>query len=138
MVALRLFRLSHIPIFLRNASSSSRERAAKEERKRYEPCQLYDQARKTRQTVPLYGDSLVDLLGDPIQQLLTMQVMMHWRYQPTVQFIFPAVEELLMTLDCSYFGYTKSVFDFLFPGSKSPVIQRVRESIHFVPQLLPL
>jgi hypothetical protein len=113
-------------------------RAAKEELKRYEPCQLYDQVRKTRQTVPLYGDALVDLLGDPIQQLMTMQVMMHWRYQPTVQFIFPAVEELLMTLDCFYFGYTKSVFDFLFPGSKSPVIQRVRESIDFVPQLLPL
>jgi len=113
-------------------------RASREELKRYEPCQLHDQVRKTRQTVPLYGDSLVDLLGDPIQQLLTMQVIMHWRYQPTVQFIFPAVEELLMTLDCFYFGYTKSVFDILFPGSKSPVIQRVRQSIHFVAQLLPL
>jgi NACHT domain len=113
-------------------------RAAKEEMRRYEPCHLYDQARNTRQTVPLYGDSLIDLLGDPIQQLLTMQVIMHWRYQPTVQFIFPTVEELLMTLDCFYFGYTKSVFDFLFPGSKSSVIQRVRQSIHFVPQLLPL
>jgi hypothetical protein len=113
-------------------------RAAKDELRHYEPCHLYDPAQNTRQTVPLYGDSLIDLLGDPIQQLLAMQVMMHWRYQATVQFIFPAVEELLMTLDCFYFGYTKSVFDFLFPGSKSPVIQRVRESIHLVAQLLPL
>ena len=83
----------------------------------------------------LYGDSLADLLGDPIQQLLLMRVIMHWRYQPTVQFIYPTVEELLMTLDCFYYGYTTSVFDFLLPGSKSPLIQRVRQSIAYVPQL---
>jgi hypothetical protein len=92
--------------------------------------------RNTRSTVLLYGDSLADLLGDPIQQLLLMRVIMHWRYQLTVQFIYPTVEELLMTVDCFYYGYTKSVFDFLLPGNKSPVIQRVRQSVHCVPQLL--
>ena len=83
----------------------------------------------------LYGDSLADLLGVPIQQLLLMRVIMHWRYQPTVQFIYPTVEELLMTLDCFYYGFTTSVFDFLLPGIKSPLIQRVRQSIAYVPQL---
>jgi hypothetical protein len=111
-------------------------RAARDELKRYEPLHLYDQVRNTRQAVPLYRNALVDLLGDPLQQLLAMRVIMHWRYHPAVEFIYPAVEELLMTLDGYYFGYPTSVFDFLFPGNKSPVLQRVRQSMAYVPQLL--
>ncbi|HEU0293205.1 MAG TPA: NACHT domain-containing protein [Anaerolineales bacterium] len=111
-------------------------RAAREELKCSEPGQIFDHVRNTRHTALLCGDLLADLLGDPIQQLLDMRVFMHRRYQTTVQFIYPAVEELLMTLDSYYLGYTTSVFDFLFPGSKSPLLQRVRQSIAYVPQLL--
>jgi hypothetical protein len=111
-------------------------RAAREEMRRYEPYHLYDQVRNTRQAVPLYANSLTDLLGDPLQQLFAMQVTMHWPYHPAVEFIFPIVEELLMTLDSYYFGYPTSFFDFLFPGNKSPVLQRVQQSIAYVPQLL--
>jgi hypothetical protein len=111
-------------------------RAAREELRCSDPGQIFDLVRNTRSTVLLYGDSLADLLGDPIQQLLLLRVIMHQRYQLTVQFIYPTVEELLMTLDCFYYGYTRSVFDFLLPGNKSPLIQRVRQSIAYVPQLL--
>jgi hypothetical protein len=111
-------------------------RAAREELRYSDPRQIYDLVRNTRCTVLLYGDSLADLLGDPIQQLRRLRVIMHRRYQPTAQLIYPTVEELLMTLDCFYFGYTTSVFDFLLPGNKSPLIQRVRQSIDHVPQLL--
>jgi hypothetical protein len=83
-----------------------------------------------------FGGAVADLFSDPIQQLLDTRVFMHRRYQTTAQFIFPAVEELLMTLDGYYFGYTTSVLDFLLPGSKSPVLQRVRQSMAYVPQLL--
>jgi len=111
-------------------------RAAREELRYSDPGQIYDLVRNIRWTVLLYGDSLADLLGGPIQQLLLMRVIMLWRYQPTVQFIYPTIEELLMTLDCYYYRYTRSVFDFLLPGSKSPLIRRVRQSISYVPQLL--
>jgi hypothetical protein len=111
-------------------------RAAREELRYSDPGQTYDLVRNIRCTVLLYGDSLADLLGDPIQQLLLMRVIMHRRFQPTVQFIYPAVEELLMALDCFYYGYKKSLFDFLLPGNKLPVLQRVRQSIAYVPQLL--
>ena len=111
-------------------------RAAREELKCSEPGQIFDHVRNTRHTALMCGDLLADLLGDPLQQLLDMRVFMHRRYQTTVQFIYPAVEELLMTLDSYYLGYTTSVFDFLLPGSKSPLLQRVRQSIVCVPQLL--
>jgi hypothetical protein len=111
-------------------------RAAREELRCSQPDQIFDHIRNTRRTALLCGDLLAELVGDPIQQLLNMRVIMHWRYKTTVQFIFPAVEELLITLDCFYFGCTTSVFDFLLPGSKSPLIRRVRKSIAYVPQLL--
>jgi hypothetical protein len=102
---------------------------------RYQPCELYDPVRNARQTVPLYRESLPDLLGEPLQKLLDMRLMTHWPYQPSVQFIYPIIEELLMTLDCYYFGYATSILDFLFPGRKSPVIQRVQQSTAHVPRL---
>jgi hypothetical protein len=111
-------------------------RAAREELWYSDPGQIFDLVRNTRSTVLLYGDSLAELLGDPIQQLLLMRVIMHWQYQPNVQFIYPTVEELLMTLDGYYFGYPTSVFDILFPGRKSPLLQRVRRAIDHVPELL--
>jgi hypothetical protein len=111
-------------------------RAAREELMYSDPGEMYDLVRNIRRTVLLYGDSLADLLGYPIQQSILMRVIMHWRYQPTVQFIYPTVEELLMTLACFYYGYKTSLFDFLLPGNKSSVLQRVRQSIAYVPQLL--
>ena len=111
-------------------------RAAREQLKSSDPGQTSDPVRNTGCTTVHFGGAVADLFSDPIQQLLDTRVFMHRRYQTTAQFIFPAVEELLMTLDGYYFGYTTSVLDFLLPGSKSPVLQRVRQSIAYVPQLL--
>jgi hypothetical protein len=111
-------------------------RAARDQLMRYQPCELYDPVRNARQTVPLYRESLPDLLGEPLQKLLGMRAIAHWPYQAGVEFVFPAVEELLMTLDGYYFGYPTSILDFLLPGGKSPILQRVRQSIAYVPQLL--
>lgn len=111
-------------------------RAAREQLKSSDPGQTSDHVRNTRCTTVHFGGAVADLFSDPIQQLLDMRVFMHRRYQTTAQFIFPAIEELLMTLDSYYFGYPTSVFDFLFPGNKSPVLQRVQQSIAYVPQLL--
>lgn len=111
-------------------------RAAREQLKSSDPGQTSDHVRNTRCPTVHFGGAVADLFSDPIQQLLDTRVFMHRRYQITAQFIFPAVEELLMTLDGYYFGYPTSVFDFLFPGSKSLVIQRARQSIAYVPQLL--
>ena len=105
-------------------------RAAREQLKSSDP------VRNTGCTTVHFGGAVADLFSDPIQQLLDTRVFMHRRYQTTAQFIFPAVEELLMTLDSYYFGYTTSVLDFLLPGNKSPVLQRVRQSMAYVPQLL--
>jgi hypothetical protein len=103
---------------------------------RYQPCELYNPVRNARQTVPLYRESLPDLLGEPLQKLLAMRAIVHWPYQVSVEFVFPAVEELLMTLDGYYFGCPTSILDFLLPGGKSPILQRVRQSIAYIPQLL--
>jgi hypothetical protein len=111
-------------------------RAARDQLMRYQPYELYDPVRNARQTVPLYRESLPDLLGEPLQKLLGMRAIAHWPYQASVEFVFPAVEELLMTLDGYYFGYPTSILDFLLPGGKSPILQRVRQSIAYVPQLL--
>jgi len=110
-------------------------RAAREQLKSSDPGQTSDHVRNTRCTTVHFGCAVTDLFSDPIQQLLDRRVFMHRRYQTTARFIFPAVEELLMTLDSYYFGYPTSFFDFLFPGNKSPILQRVRQSIAYVPQL---
>jgi hypothetical protein len=111
-------------------------RAAREQLKSSDPGQTSDYVRNTGCTTLRFGGVVADLFSDPIQQLLDMRVFMHRRYQTTAGFIFPAVEELLMTLDSYYFGYPTSFFDFLLPGNKSPVLQRVRQSMAYVPQLL--
>jgi hypothetical protein len=113
-------------------------RAAREQLKSSDPGQTTDHDRNTRRTTLRFGGTVADLFSDPIQQLLDRRVFMHRRYQTAAGFIFPAVEELLLTLDSYYFGYPTSVFDFLLPGSKSPVLQRVQQSIAYVPQLLGL
>jgi hypothetical protein len=111
-------------------------RAAREQLNSSDPGQPTDHVRNAGCTMLRFGGAVADLFSDPIQQLLDRRVFMHRRHQTAARFIFPAVEELLMTLDGYYFGYTTSVFDFLFPGSKSPVLQRVRQSMAYVPQLL--
>jgi hypothetical protein len=111
-------------------------RAAREQLKSSDPSQTSDPVRNAGCTTLRFGGAVADLFSDPIQQLLDRRVFMHRRSQTAAGFIFPAVEELLMTLDGYYFGYPTSVFDFLLPGSKSPVLQRVRQSIAHVPQLL--
>ena len=111
-------------------------RAVREQLKSSDPGEIFDHVRTTGCTTVRFGAAVADLFSDPIQQLLDRRVLIHRRYQTTAGFIFPAVEELLMTLDSYYFGYPTSVFDFLFPGNKSPVLQRVQQSIAYVPQLL--
>jgi hypothetical protein len=111
-------------------------RAAREQLKSSDPGQTSDPIRNAGCTTLHFGGAVADLFSDPIQQLLDRRVLMHRRYQTAARFIFPAVEELLMTLDGYYFGYPTSVLDFLLPGNKSPVLQRVRQSIAYVPQLL--
>jgi hypothetical protein len=111
-------------------------RAVREQLKSSDPGQTSDHVRNTRCTMVHFGGAVAGLFSDPIEQLLDTRVLMHRRYQTTAQFIFPAVGELLMTLDSYYFGYPTSFLDFLLPGSKSPAIQRMRQSMAHVPQLL--
>ncbi|RPJ51033.1 MAG: NACHT domain-containing protein [Methanobacteriota archaeon] len=110
-------------------------RAAREQLKFSDPCQTSDHVRNSTCTMVHFGGAVAGLFSDPIQQLLDIRVFMHRRRQTTAQFIFPAVEELLMTLDSYYFGYPTSFLDFLFPGRKSPVIERVQQSTAHVPRL---
>lgn len=111
-------------------------RAAREQLKSSGPGQISDHVRNAGCTTLRFGGAVADLFSDPIQQLLDARVFMHRRYQTAAGFIFPAVEELLMTLESYYFGYPMSFFDFLLLGSNSPVLKRVRQSIAYVPQLL--
>jgi hypothetical protein len=78
-------------------------RAAREQLKSSDLGQTSDHVRNTRCPTVHFGGAVADLFSDPIQQLLDTRVFMHRRYQTAAQFIFPAVEELLMTLDSYYF-----------------------------------
>lgn len=111
-------------------------RAVREQLKSSAPGQKSDHVQNTGRTIVHFGSTVANLFIDPLQKLLDTRVLMHRRYQTSAQFIFPTVEELLMTLDSYYFGFPTSFLDFLLPGNKSPIIQRVRRSIAYVPQLL--
>jgi hypothetical protein len=111
-------------------------RVVRDEVRSSDPGQPTDHILNPKSTSVSFGGAVASLFVDPIQQVLDRRVLMHRRSQYTAQFIFPAVEELLMTLDTYYFGYPTSFFDFLLLGNKSPLLQRVQRSVVHVPQLL--
>jgi len=75
-------------------------KVAREQIMLYESNYLFRPDADTRMTVSVYLEALRDLLGDPIEDLLQLRIFRLLRYAPTFQFVYPSIEELLMTLDC--------------------------------------
>ena len=76
---------------------------------------------------------LQELWGDHGEDVVQLQIFRRFRYTAAIQVIFPSIEELLMTLDCFYYGgCSKSYLDILLPGSRGPIIQRIRDSVGFI------
>lgn len=79
---------------------------------------------------------LQELWGDHGEDVINLQIFKRLRYTAAIQVIFPSIEDLLMTLDCYYFGgCSRSYLDILLPGSRGPLIQRIRNSVGIVPVL---
>lgn len=108
-------------------------RLAREEILLHEPDALFPMGTASRMTMSLDLKRLQELWGDHGEDVVQLQIFRRFRYTAAIQVIFPSIEELLMTLDCFYYGgCSKSYLDILLPGSRGPIIQRIRDSVGFI------
>jgi hypothetical protein len=108
-------------------------RLAREEILLHEPDDLFPIGAASRMTMSLDLRRLQELWGDHGEDVVHLQIFRRLRYAAAIQVIFPSIEELLMTLDCFYYGgCSKSYLDILLPGSRGPIIQRIRNSVGLV------
>ena len=109
-------------------------RLAREEILFHEPDNLFPMGAASRMTMLLDLKRLQESWGDHGEDVINLQIFRRLRYTAAIQVIFPSIEELLMTLDCFYYGgCSKSYLDILLPGSRGSIIQRIRNSVGIVP-----
>ncbi len=97
----------------------------------------FDPKTNVRSTLPLYEDVLQDIPRSTLDDLLRRMIICRQRSEPCVQFVFPCIEELCMTLYYYYMrGGRRLKREFFLPGGNTPVIRRAQQSSAFVPRLI--